>query len=71
MSWQERGRANAYFDNADVHCCVCGKHIARMAWVVMRDDTELIFCEPDCERLYEDYWLPRYGQKNGSSGQSG
>ncbi len=70
MSWRERGRASAYFDNTAVHCCLCGKTIARMAWVVSRGDTELTFCEPDCERLYKDYWLPRYGQQNGSSGRS-
>ena len=35
--------------------------IPRRAWVVVRDGKELLFCEPDCERIYDDYCIPRYG----------
>ena len=44
-----------------IRCDLCGKSIARKAWVVERDEGEKLFCEPDCERLYDDYWLPKYG----------
>jgi len=38
-----------------------------MAWVVMEDGEELVFCQPNCERLYRDYWLPRYGKTHGAA----
>lgn len=59
--WQDRGRANDYMDTSSIRCTLCGKSIPRKAWVVERGAQELLFCAPDCERLYDDYWLPRYG----------
>jgi len=61
--WQERGRASDYLNQRDVDCVFCGKSIPRRAWVLIREGHELIFCDPECERLYQDYWLPRYGQQ--------
>jgi len=61
--WQERGRASDYLNQRDVDCVFCGKLIPRRAWVSTREGHELIFCDPECERLYQDYWLPRYGQQ--------
>jgi hypothetical protein len=60
-SWQERGMANAYMETQSVSCTLCGKSIPNKAWVVENERGELLFCEPDCERLYLDYWLPKYG----------
>jgi hypothetical protein len=34
--------------------------IVDRAWVVGRGTRERVFCEPDCEALYESYWLPRH-----------
>jgi hypothetical protein len=59
--WEDRGLANAYMETGAIRCDLCGKSIARKAWVVARDEGEKLFCEPDCERLYDDYWLPKYG----------
>lgn len=61
--WQDRGAARQYMNPSALNCKVCGKTIPTRAWVVRIDDHELIFCDPDCERLYHDYWLPRYGHQ--------
>ena len=54
-------------ESAATRCQLCGKSIAVMAWVVERQGQELIFCEADCERLYDDYWLPKYASKEDKS----
>ncbi len=55
--WQERGLAADYLRKESVHCECCGRMIVRLAWVV----EGRVFCEPDCERLFRSYWLPRHG----------
>ena len=60
-NWADRGQANDYFQEQNVHCFACGKMIPRRAWTVIKDGEELLFCEPDCERIYDDYCVPRYG----------
>ena len=60
-SWQDKGLANSYMETTSVRCSLCGKAIAKKAWVVEGEHGEKIFCEPDCERLYIDYWIPKYG----------
>jgi ribosomal protein L24E len=59
--WQERGKASDYLNQRAVDCRFCGKSIPRRAWVAVQDGRESIFCDPECERLYREYWLPRYG----------
>jgi hypothetical protein len=54
--WEDRGHASDYLVKTSVHCNCCGRMIIRRAWV--RDGR--VFCEPGCERLYVDYWQPRY-----------
>ena len=44
-------------------CALCGHPIAIRYWGAEVDGRELKFCSPDHERLYYDYWLPRYGAK--------
>ena len=63
--WEDRGLATAYMETGSVRCRLCGKSIARKAWVAEREDRELLFCAPDCERLYDDYFVPRYAGKKG------
>lgn len=55
--WEERGHADDYLVKTSIHCTCCGRMIVRHAWIV----GECVFCEPACEQLYQDYWLPRYG----------
>ena len=54
--WEERGHADDYLTKASVHCACCGRMIVRHAWVAAQG----VFCEPACEALYNDYWLPRH-----------
>jgi uncharacterized protein CbrC (UPF0167 family) len=56
-SWEERGLAASYLEKESVHCECCGRVIVRRAWVV----EGRVYCEPECERVYETYWLPRHG----------
>jgi hypothetical protein len=62
-AWDIRGHADNYLQQENVHCETCGKMIPRRAWVVVEAEGELLFCGPNCDRLYREYWLPRYGAK--------
>ena len=44
-------------------CDLCGHPIARRYWAATAGGAERMFCSPEHERLYETYWLPRYGRK--------
>ena len=44
-------------------CALCGHPIAIRYWGAEVNGVEQTFCSPDHERLYHDYWLPRYGAK--------
>ena len=59
--WQERGKARDYPQPQSVQCAACGRIIATRTWVVAERGRELLFCDPGCERIYREYWLPRYG----------
>lgn len=59
--WKHVGRARDYLQSQHVHCQLCGKILPRLGWVADENGRELAFCNSDCERLYRDYWLPRYG----------
>ena len=61
MSWEERGTVTHYLETASVHCDCCGRMIIRLAWVASDGGEERVFCSPDCEQLYRDYWLARHG----------
>jgi len=43
------------------HCDVCGKMLVRRMWRVEYQDRKLGFCDEPCERMWFEYWLPRYG----------
>jgi hypothetical protein len=53
--WQQRGLAAQYLEKASVHCECCGRMIVRLAWVV----NDRVFCEPECERVWRTYVVPR------------
>jgi hypothetical protein len=43
------------------HCELCGQLIPGRYWVAAVEGVERVFCSPDHEQKYLDYWLPRYG----------
>ena len=61
--WEDRGRANQYFETTAVNCALCGKIIALRAWVAEHSGKEHVFCGPNCQRLYEAYWFVKHGGK--------
>jgi hypothetical protein len=44
-----------------LHCELCGQPLAGRYWIAEIDQAPKAFCDPSHERLYFDYWLPRYG----------
>jgi hypothetical protein len=60
-----RNRSTAIYETEIVTCSICGKMIPLRCWVVPQvNGSERIYCNPDCERLYLEYWLPKYGDQN-------
>jgi hypothetical protein len=57
--WQ-RGEIS-YLKANRAACLLCGHPIAIRYWSAEIDGVPQTFCSPDHERLYHDYWLPRYG----------
>jgi hypothetical protein len=41
-------------------CALCGRPLTGRRWQVLTGPTAGTFCDPDCEEIYRDYWLPRY-----------
>ena len=50
-----------WWETTVVNCSLCGQMIPRDAWLVEEGGEARVFCGPECERLYRDYWLPKYG----------
>lgn len=46
-----------WYEQTMVYCELCGRVIPKNFWVVEEDSRDLIFCDPDCEALYRDYWV--------------
>jgi endogenous inhibitor of DNA gyrase (YacG/DUF329 family) len=51
-----------WFDTNVINCDLCGKMIPRRIWKAAVHGREHDFCSKECERMYIEYWLPRYGQ---------
>ena len=65
-SGEWRKRSSALYQTEIITCTLCGKMIPARYWSVTEDDgKEYIFCDQACERLYREYWLPRYGNLGG------
>ena len=47
--------------NAAVACRLCGRPLFGRAWSAEAEAKRADFCDPDCEGLFHEYWLPRYG----------
>ena len=54
--WEEN--TAKWFEQTMIYCDFCGRIIPKNLWVVEEGGERLVFCDPDCERLYNDYWLP-------------
>lgn len=52
------GNHPRWYEQRMVHCDLCGKIIPRDYWGVHENGKKLVFCDPDCEQLYREYWLP-------------
>jgi len=64
MGYWKKTNVEDYSKGTEInnYCCLCGKIIPRNLWVVEKDNQELQLCDPECERIYRDYWLPKYGK---------
>lgn len=51
-----------YLKASRTYCELCGQLVPGSLWVAEVDGAERAFCSPEHERLYEAYWLPRYGR---------
>jgi ribosomal protein L24E len=60
----------AWHETTMLNCALCGKIIPGKIWVTEVEGETRYFCTPDCERLYHEYWLPKYGtaRRNGQDG---
>ena len=47
--------------NAAVACRLCGRPLFGRAWSAEAEGETVDFCDPACEQLFTEYWLPRYG----------
>jgi hypothetical protein len=45
---------------AFVACGLCGRPLFGRAWSAAVDGEQTDFCDPDCEELLHEYWLPRH-----------
>ncbi len=60
MGYWEENSAKWYEQN---YCILCGRIIPKMLWIAEEEGEKKIFCGPDCEKLYQEYWLPAHRQK--------
>ena len=54
--WEEN--TAKWYEQTMVYCDLCGRIIPKNFWIVEEGVERLVFCDPDCEQLYRDYWLP-------------
>ena len=57
--WEKRNVS--WWETNVINCSLCGQMIPRDIWVVDEGGERRLFCSPECERLYREYWLPKYG----------
>jgi hypothetical protein len=46
---------------ASVACRLCGRPLFGRVWSAEVEGGSADFCDPECETLFVEYWLPRYG----------
>ena len=47
---------------ATVACRLCGRPLLGRVWSAEAAGAMSDFCDPECEELFHEYWLPRYGE---------
>jgi hypothetical protein len=45
---------------AAVACRLCGRPLFGRVWSAEVEGVSADFCDPECETLFVEYWLPRY-----------
>jgi hypothetical protein len=58
--WEQRNVD--WWETNVINCSLCGQMIPRDILVVDEGGEKRLFCGPECERLYHEYWLPKYGR---------
>ena len=53
-----------WYETKILNCSLCGKMIPRKVWIAKIDGEEREFCNPDCEKLNHEYWVPTHSKKN-------
>jgi hypothetical protein len=53
---------------AAVACRLCGRPLFGRVWSADAAGDPADFCDPDCETLFHEYWLPRYGEAASQDG---
>ena len=43
-------------------CRLCGRPLFGRVWSAEAEGETADFCDPDCEKVFHEYWLPRYGR---------
>ena len=51
----------AWHDTGVRSCPVCGKLVTRRTWEFEAGQGTIRVCDPDCQQLYETYYLPTHG----------
>jgi hypothetical protein len=46
---------------AQATCRLCGRPLFGRVWSAEAEGERADFCDPGCESLFHEYWLPRYG----------
>ncbi len=59
--WEEN--TAMWFEQAMTYCDLCGRIIPKNFWVVEQGTERFVFCNPDCEQLHTNYWVPSKRQK--------
>jgi ribosomal protein L24E len=52
-----------WHETSVINCELCGQMVPRDVWIATVEGDGKTFCNPECERVYRDYWLPKYGKK--------
>ena len=62
MSWIELERR--WHDTGVTNCGLCGRLVPRRLWIADVAGQQVGFCSLECEQVYRDYWLPKYGMSH-------
>lgn len=61
VSGEWRFPAGSWARPASVVCRLCGRPLFGRVWRSVVNGVPCDFCDPGCEALLHDYWLPRHG----------